>query len=61
MQRIKLSNNLSFSRIIQGFWRLTEWNLTPEELVKFIEDRLELGIQHMIQLKFMVKVKLKSN
>jgi predicted oxidoreductase len=44
MQRIKLSNNLSFSRIIQGFWRLTEWNLTPEELVKFIEDRLELGI-----------------
>lgn len=44
MQRIQLSDNLSFSRIIQGFWRLTEWNLSSEELIKFIEERLKLGI-----------------
>ncbi|NLC96343.1 MAG: aldo/keto reductase [Erysipelotrichaceae bacterium] len=44
MERTKLSDNLSFSRIIQGFWRLTSWNLTSKQLVNFIEERVDLGV-----------------
>lgn len=44
MQRIQLSDNLSFSRIIHGLWRLSDWNLSDTEVVKLIEDCLEAGI-----------------
>lgn len=44
MQRIQLSDNLSFSRIIHGLWRLSDWNLSDNEVVKLIEDCLEAGI-----------------
>lgn len=44
MQRIQLSDNLSFSRIIHGLWRLSDWNLSDTEVLKLIEDCLEAGI-----------------
>ena len=44
MERIQLSKDLSFSRIVQGFWRLTSWHLTKEELSSFIQERIDLGI-----------------
>ena len=37
MQSIKISDQNTFSRIIQGFWRLTDWNLTTDELVDFMQ------------------------
>lgn len=33
-----------FSELIQGFWRLDTWNYTPAEIVRFVEECLELGI-----------------
>lgn len=44
MERINLSKDLSFSRIIQGLWRLTSWNLSSEELAHFIEERINVGV-----------------
>lgn len=44
MQRIALTEDLSFSRIIHGMWRLAEWNMSPQERLAFIEQCIELGI-----------------
>jgi len=44
MKRIQLAEDLQFSQIIHGLWRLSEWNMTSEELVTFIEDCIKLGI-----------------
>ncbi|TPE55371.1 oxidoreductase [Maribrevibacterium harenarium] len=35
------------SRIAQGFWRLTEWNMSAEALVAFLEQCVELGVTTM--------------
>ncbi|MFI8380381.1 aldo/keto reductase family oxidoreductase [Leeuwenhoekiella sp. NPDC079379] len=42
--KIALNNNLSLSRIIHGYWRLRDWNLSDQELLTLIEQVLELGI-----------------
>lgn len=44
MQRIQLTKDLSFSRIIHGLWRLSDWNMSDEEVVKLIENCLNAGI-----------------
>lgn len=44
MEAIQLANDLKFSRIIEGFWRLAEWNMSDQELLRFIEACMELGI-----------------
>ena len=36
MERVQMAETLEFSRIIQGFWRLAEWNMTKQELLSFI-------------------------
>ncbi|MGL5649190.1 MAG: aldo/keto reductase [Clostridium sp.] len=44
MEKIKLTDNLSYSRIIQGFWRLSHWNQTPQETLDFMKECIDLGI-----------------
>ena len=44
MQTIKLSEKLNFSRIIQGFWRLTDWEITTDELIDFIKECINRGV-----------------
>lgn len=44
MERVNLSKNVSVSRIVQGLWRLNDWNWTIEETVKFIESCIALGV-----------------
>lgn len=49
MQSIELCPNLKFSRIVQGFWRLTgglpgDWNMTNSELVAFLGNLFEKGV-----------------
>lgn len=44
MQRIALTEDLSFSRIVHGMWRLAEWNMNSQERLTFIEQCVELGI-----------------
>ncbi|MFF2880857.1 aldo/keto reductase [Bacillus toyonensis] len=44
MERVQMAETLKFSRIIQGFWRLAEWNMTKQELLSFIEECMDMGI-----------------
>ncbi len=44
MDYVKLSNTLELSRIVHGHWRLAEWNLSSQELLKLIEQTVELGV-----------------
>ncbi len=44
MKQVQLSENLSISRVVHGMWRLTEWGLSDSQLVKFVEDCQQLGI-----------------
>ena len=37
MEYINLTEDLKFSRIVQGFWRLTDWNMTTDELIAIME------------------------
>ena len=42
--RIALNDNLSLSRIVHGYWRLRDWDLSDDQLLKLIEQVLDLGI-----------------
>mgnify|MGYP003498260811 FL=1 len=44
MQRVELTEDLSFSRIIHGLWRLAEWEMSNEEVLALIEGCLNAGI-----------------
>lgn len=44
MERVQMADDLSFSRIIHGLWRLAEWDYSEAEVVRLIEHCLELGI-----------------
>lgn len=33
-----------FSEIIQGYWRMSSWNRTPQEHLRYLEQALELGV-----------------
>jgi predicted oxidoreductase len=33
-----------FSRIIAGMWRLSDWQITPGELVEFVESCIDIGV-----------------
>ena len=44
MEYTKLTEDLKFSRIVQGLWRITDWDLSDQELLKFTEQVFELGI-----------------
>ncbi len=35
---------LHLSEFIQGYWRLAEWYMSPEELLNFLKQHIELGI-----------------
>ncbi|WP_312982366.1 aldo/keto reductase family oxidoreductase [Atlantibacter sp.] len=45
VQRITLApQGPEFSRLVMGYWRLMDWNMSAQELVSFIEQHLDLGI-----------------
>ncbi len=44
MDYIKLNETMEFSRIVQGFWRLTDWGFTTDRLIAFMEGCLERGV-----------------
>ncbi|MDE1225250.1 aldo/keto reductase family oxidoreductase [Vibrio aestuarianus] len=33
-----------FSELVQGYWRLGEWGMTPQQRLTFLKQHLELGI-----------------
>lgn len=36
-----------FSRIICGYWRLMEWGMTPQQLLRFIELHIALRVKRV--------------
>ncbi len=45
VQRITIApQGPEFSRLVMGYWRLMEWNMSPRQLASFIEEHVELGI-----------------
>jgi predicted oxidoreductase len=42
--RITLLNELTFSRIAAGMWRLMDWRMSEKELLGYIDGCLELGV-----------------
>jgi len=44
MNRIKLSPTLEVSNIVHGHWRLLDWNLTNQDLLKLTKQSIDLGI-----------------
>lgn len=44
MDKIKLTDNLEVSRLVHGHWRLVDWKLSNQELLKFTQQVIELGI-----------------
>jgi len=44
IKKTQLTADLSLSRIIQGHWRLMEWDYTPQELLKLTNKSIDLGI-----------------
>lgn len=43
MQTVQM-NSIELSRIVQGFWRLTDWNMSTDELVAFMRQCVDLGV-----------------
>lgn len=44
MEKIKLNENVSISRMVHGHWRLHQWNLSSKEILNLAEKCVELGI-----------------
>jgi len=44
MEPVKLTPDFSISNIVLGFWRVSQWNLTNDELKSYIHYALDLGI-----------------
>ena len=42
-----MSEDQFFSRVVLGFWRMDEWNLSTDELIKFLEECMDIGITTM--------------
>jgi predicted oxidoreductase len=44
METIQLNDQVTVSRVIQGFWRLHTWNMTSQELLDFMHQCVDLGV-----------------
>jgi predicted oxidoreductase len=44
MERVQLTEDISFSRIVHGLWRLADWDMSSEEILSLIEGCMEQGI-----------------
>lgn len=47
MEYVKMAEGLEYSRVVLGFWRLLDWNLTTDELIHYLEECLDIGITTM--------------
>jgi len=44
MERVRLTEDLYMSRVVQGLWRLKEWNMSEQQRLKFVEEALDMGV-----------------
>ena len=43
MEYIQVSDKLKMSKIALGFWRLKSWKMSKEELLKYLEEAIDLS------------------
>ena len=43
MNKIKLTDNLKISPLVHGYWRLLNWKISTQELLKLTQELIELG------------------
>ena len=44
MKRVKMSDRLTLSAVVQGFWRLDGWNMDADELAYFMNCCIDRGV-----------------
>lgn len=44
MEKIKLSKDLRISRLVHGQWRIVDWKMSTQEILKLTDQVIELGI-----------------
>ena len=44
MENVKLTEDFEISRLVHGHWRSLDWRFSDQELLKFTEQIIELGI-----------------
>ncbi len=44
MKKVQLSEGISLSAVVQGFWRADSWNMTTKEMVAFMHACIERGV-----------------
>ncbi|MEI7492246.1 MAG: aldo/keto reductase [Bacteroidota bacterium] len=44
MNKVKLTNDFGLSRIVHGQMRMNGWNLSPRELLSFMEELVAMGV-----------------
>lgn len=44
MSKIKLTTDFEISRIVHGHWRLSDWGLNNQEILKLAQQSIELGV-----------------
>ena len=44
MKKVKLSEGLSLSAVVQGFWRLDSWKWSAVELARFMNECIDRGV-----------------
>jgi len=44
MQSVQVSKSLSMSSVVQGFWRLSQWNFSTKELVIFMNACIDRNV-----------------
>ncbi|PTJ03915.1 aldo/keto reductase [Staphylococcus simulans] len=47
MDRVKINRNVTYSKMIQGFWRLNDWQMTTQDLNRYLHQLVELGVTTM--------------
>ncbi len=47
------------SELVQGYWRLAEWNMTPQQRLTFLKQHIELGSVPLITRTFTVTINVK--
>ena len=44
MEQIILGKEVTLSRVIHGLWRLKDWKMTKEQLLLFVQQAMEMGV-----------------
>lgn len=47
MDRVKINRNVTYSKIIQGFWRLNDWQMSAQDLNRYLHQLVEMGVTTM--------------